>query len=198
MLSSEKRKPRALGFLKSKCQSLVLAFQRTRPGLGKGGTGRVIKAGSPSLSGDGSRLQNAQPAAAGGFLQPQAQGQAEVEPDVSAALAAATAGTARPGRAFWHLRSGPGPLRSAPRFRSWSAAPVCTVTRPRGLGSCSFGEGERAGARTTRTPRPGGRRGAARGARGGAARPFKPFWAAGGDSATRGPGWARRRGAARR
>lgn len=50
-----------------------------------------------------------------------------------------------------------------------------------------------------RTPSPGGRRGSARGAGGGASGPFKPFRvaprAAAGDGATRGPSRRRRRGA---
>ncbi|KAK2502508.1 hypothetical protein MC885_002588 [Smutsia gigantea] len=62
--------------------------------------------------------------------------------------------------------------------RRCGAAHVSSVRRARGLGSCSLGQGADARARATRTPGPGGRRGAAWGAGGGAARPFKPFRAA--------------------
>ena len=51
----------------------------------------------------------------------------------------------------------------------------CSVTRAQGLGSCSPRLAASAGAVLARTPRPGGRRGAAWGAGGGAAGPFKPF-----------------------
>lgn len=57
-------------------------------------------------------------------------------------------------------------------------AHVSSVRRARGPGSCSLGQGADARARALRTPGPGGRRGAAWGAGGGAARPFKPFRAA--------------------
>ena len=75
--------------------------------------------------------------------------------------------------------------------RSQGTAHPSSVTRARGLGSCSSRLGASARAGAARTPRPGGRRGSARGAGGGAARPFKPFRAApraaAGDGATRGP-----------